>query len=30
MRKEYLYILVWIDKIRKWQKHAKLKDEIYQ
>lgn len=29
-RKENLYILVWIDKIRKWQKNAKLKDGIYQ
>ena len=30
MRKENLYILVWIDIIRKWQKNAKLKDGIYQ
>lgn len=30
MRKENLYILVRIDKIRKWQKNVKLKDGIYQ
>lgn len=25
MRKENLYILVWIDKIRKWQKKCQIK-----